>query len=81
MYMRDQSVNLARGGQPDMLPAPSYVFTIDVWHSWTFPVTPDQDWRRYIISARDATEAELLACQMAARYGTPTRSTVIDWSL
>lgn len=56
-------------------------FTVDVWHSTHFPVQPDEDWRRYIISAPNATEAELIACQMAASHGgwTPTRSIVIDW--
>lgn len=57
-------------------------FTVDVWHSTTFPVGPvPDDWRRYSIEAKDGTEAELIACQMTASRGgwTPVRSVVIDW--
>lgn len=57
-------------------------YTIDVWHSTTFPVgrEPD-DWRRYRIDASSATEAELTACQMTAshRGWSPVRSVVVDW--
>jgi hypothetical protein len=52
-------------------------WTVDVWFSTTFPVTPDQDWRRVIVTADDPTEAELIACQIVARLGTPTRSSVL----
>lgn len=57
------------------------IFTVDVWHSTHFPVIPDEDWRRYIVAADNATEAELIACQMTASHSgwTPTRSIVIDW--
>lgn len=58
------------------------MFTVDVWHSLTFPVgaEPD-DWRRYRIAADTAVEAELVACQMAAsaRGRTPVHSVVVDW--
>ena len=57
-------------------------WTIDVWHSTTFPVgrTPD-DWRRYRVAADTATEAELIACQMTAAHTgwTPVRSVVVEW--
>jgi len=53
---------------------------VDVWFSDTFPVTPDQDWRRVIVTADNPTEAELTACQVVARLGTPTRSSIIEWS-
>jgi hypothetical protein len=58
------------------------IFTVDVWHSTRFPVSPDgDDWRRYRIEARDSVTAELVACQMAASHPgwTPVRSVVIDW--
>ena len=57
-------------------------WTVDVWHSLTFPVGPEPDgWRRYRVVAADAVEAELVACQMAASAGgrTPVRSVIIDW--
>ena len=58
------------------------IYTVDVWHSTTFPAgrEPD-DWRRYVISADDATEAELIACQMTAAHTgwTPVKSSVIEW--
>ena len=55
---------------------------MDVWFSLTFPVGPEPDgWRRYVIAAENAVEAELIACQMAAsaRGRTPVGSVVIDW--
>lgn len=57
------------------------IYTIDVWHSVTFPVNDQGDWRRYRVEAPDAATAELIACQMAAshRGWTPVRSTIIDW--
>lgn len=57
-------------------------WTVDVWHSLTFPVGPEPDgWRRYRVLARGPVEAELVACQMAASSGgrTPVRSVVVDW--
>ena len=58
------------------------MWTVDVWHSVTFPVgrEPD-DWRRYRVAAGNAVEAELVACQMTASHGgwTPVRSVVVDW--
>ena len=51
--------------------------TVDVWFSVTFPVTPDQDWRRVIVASDDPVDAELIATQMVARHGTPTRSSVL----
>jgi hypothetical protein len=57
-------------------------WTVDVWHSRTFPVSAHgEDWRRYIVEADSAVEAEMVACQMAASHGgwTPVRSVVIDW--
>lgn len=58
------------------------VWTVDVWHSDTFPVGPGpHDWRRMIVEAPDATTAELIACQWAASIEgrTPVQSVVIDW--
>lgn len=57
-------------------------FTVDVWHSTSFPVNPHgDDWRRYRIEAPDAVTAELIACQWTAshRGWTPVRSVVVDW--
>lgn len=53
------------------------VVTVDVWFSCSFPVRPDEDWRRVVVAGRDVDEAELLACQIVARHGTPTRSSVL----
>jgi hypothetical protein len=56
-------------------------FTVDVWHC----AEDDRplrkaDWRRYVVSARDATDAELVACEMAfAHHGHAVESVVIDW--
>ena len=64
-----------------------------MWFSRTFPVNPDgDDWRRVVIAAPDAVEAELVATLMVCRpfsgpagslvvghRGTPVRSIVIDW--
>ena len=50
---------------------------MDVWFSVTFPVTPDQYWTRVQVAAPDPVEAELIACQITALYGTPTRSVVL----
>lgn len=57
------------------------IYTVDVWHSDTFPVSEPDDWRRYRIEAPDAVTAELIACQMTAshRGWTPVKSVVIDW--
>lgn len=55
------------------------LWTVDVWFSTTFPVTPDQDWRRVHVTAPNPTEAELIATQIVARHGTPTRSSIIEW--
>lgn len=56
-------------------------YTIDVWHSTTFPVSDQGDWRRYRIAAPDAVTAELIACQITASHPgwTPIKSVVIDW--
>jgi hypothetical protein len=59
------------------------VFTVDVWHCASFPVSAEpDDWRRYVIAAADAVEAELVACQMTASHHgwTPVRSVVVDWA-
>jgi hypothetical protein len=57
-------------------------WTVDVWHSLTFPVGPEpDDWRRYRVLAGSPVEAKLVACQMAASSGgrTPVHSVVVDW--
>ena len=58
------------------------MWSVDVWHSTTFPVAAEpEDWRRYRVVADTATEAELIACQMTAAHTgwTPVRSVVVDW--
>ena len=54
------------------------LWTVDVWHSTTHPPRKE-DWRRYRVEAPDATEAELIACQMAWRFGCAVESTIIEW--
>jgi len=59
---------------------PEDVWSVDVWFSTTFPVNPlGDDWRRVLVAAPDAVEAELLATQVVSRRGTPVRSLVVDW--
>ncbi len=56
------------------------VYMIDVWHC-PEDVRPIQkvDWRRYVIAAEDWVEAELVACQMAYRFGHAVEAVVVDW--
>lgn len=58
-----------------------HTFTIDVWHCGEDdrPIHK-ADWRRYVVTARDATDAELIACQMAYRHGHAVESVVVDWA-
>jgi hypothetical protein len=37
------------------------------------------DWRRVVVSAQTATDAQLVACQMVARHGMPVWSMIVDW--
>jgi hypothetical protein len=55
-------------------------YTVDVWHCLEDdrPIHKG-DWRRYSIAADNATEASLVACQMAYRFGHAMEATVIDW--
>jgi hypothetical protein len=56
-------------------------WVVDVWYSTSFPVSEaTTDWRRVIVTADNPNEAELTACQIVARLGTPTRSSIIEWS-
>ena len=74
----------------------SGVWVVDVWFSTTFPCRRPggDDWRRVHVVADDATDAQLLACLVAARpmdprcpaatlvtgdRGMPVRSIVVDW--
>lgn len=55
------------------------IWVVDVWHSTTRPPRKE-DWRRYRVEADDATEAELIACQIAcAVHGHAVESTIIEW--
>jgi len=55
------------------------IWTVDVWYSTSFPVSEaTTDRQRVIVSADNPTEAELTACQVVARLGTPTRSSIIE---
>lgn len=59
---------------------PMPVFQVDVWHCRREdgPIH-NADWRRYVVEATDAVEAELIACQMAARFGHAVEAVVVDW--
>ena len=56
-------------------------FTVDVWFSYARPPVPPHDWRRYIVAADTALDAELIACQMAFRHGIAVASVVVDWEM
>lgn len=55
-------------------------WTIDVWHCRedSRPIHK-QDWRRYVVTAGTQVEAELVACQMAYRFGHAVEAVTIDW--
>ena len=72
-----------RGMQPGPAPASSCaaaavtVWSVDVWISYRRPLR-EESWRRYVVLAGDAVEAELVAVQMAyAIHGFPVRSCVL----